>query len=79
MSLSSQVRSQKLRTLAEAEGYASVDALLEAAVMDSVSPGICITHSCNHTTEIEPDQDKGWCKACGTKTVQSALILAGLI
>lgn len=79
MSLSRELRSLKLRALTEAEGYADVDALLEAAVLDSASPGICINEGCDHTTDTEPDQDKGWCDSCGTKTVQSALILAELI
>jgi hypothetical protein len=36
-------------------------------------------HDCDYATEVEPDQDRGWCESCGTNTVKSALILAGLI
>ena len=68
-----------LRRLAEIEGYPSVEALIEAAAFDSVSPGICITPGCDYTAEVEPDQDRGWCEACGKDTVKSAVVLAGLI
>jgi len=44
-----------------------------------VSPAICMNDGCDYTAEMEPDQDRGWCEACGTNTVASALILAGLI
>lgn len=50
-----------------------------SAFFDSVSPGIRTNDGCDYTVEIEPDQDRGWCKSCGTNTVKSALILAGLI
>ena len=35
--------------------------------------------SCSYTTEMEPDQDAGFCEECGTQTVKSAPILAGLM
>ena len=79
MALSVSERQAKLATLAESEGYADPDALIEAAVHDSVSPGICSRPGCSYTTEVEPDQRRGWCEACGTGTVQSALVLAALI
>ena len=72
-------RRNKLLKLAELEGFDSVDGLIEATAHGSVSPGICTAGECNYTTEVEPDQDKGWCELCGKGTVQSALILAGLI
>jgi hypothetical protein len=53
--------------------------LLEAVFSDSVSPGICMNEGCDYTVEVEPDQDRGWCEACGTNTVKSAPILAGII
>ena len=68
-----------LRRLAEIEGYSSVDALIEAAAFDSVSPGICTTLGCDYTVEVEPDQDRGWCENCDKGAVKSALVLAGLI
>lgn len=77
MALSTVERRLKLEKLAETEGFATVEHLLEAAVLDSVSPGICA--NCDYTTEVEPDQREGYCESCGAGTVQSALILAGLV
>jgi hypothetical protein len=57
----------------------SVGAMLEASVTDSVAPAICTEPECDHTTEMEPDQDAGYCEACGKNSVASALVLAGLI
>jgi hypothetical protein len=68
---------KKLRDLAEDFGFSDVDEMLEASVIDSVCPAICM--SCDYTTEMEPDQDQGWCEMCDTNTVKSALILAGMI
>jgi hypothetical protein len=34
---------------------------------------------CHYTTEVEPDQSRGYCEVCGTQTVKAALILAGII
>jgi len=69
----------KLTRLVAAEGYDSLEDLLAEAVFDSVCPGICMNADCTYTTDVEPDQDRGWCEACGTNSVKSALILAGLI
>lgn len=69
----------KLAKLIEIEGFETLDQMLQAVVADSVCPGICIDPGCNYTVEVEPDQDRGWCEVCGTQTVRSALILAGLI
>lgn len=67
----------KLVELAEAEGYDDIVDLLEEATHDSVCPGICMT--CDYTAFVESDCDTGWCANCETRTVKSALILAGLI
>lgn len=75
----SSLKAEKLRRLVEAEGFACVDDLLEVVVTDSVSPAICMNAGCNYTTEMEPDQEHGYCEVCGTNTVASALVLAGLI
>jgi hypothetical protein len=79
MSLSPDVRKAKLQSLVETEGFESLEQLLEAVITDSVCPAICIAEDCSYTCEMEPDQDRGWCEACGQNTMQSALILAGLI
>jgi hypothetical protein len=68
----------RLRKIAESEGFDSVQTMLEAAATDSVCPGICTT--CGWVmSATEPDQDQGWCENCDTNTVESALVLAGLI
>ena len=72
-------KATKLMKLCDAEGFTCVDHLLQAAVGDSICPSICMTEGCDYTTEMEPDQDAGYCEACGGNTVTSALVLAGLI
>jgi len=72
-------RQAKPAELVESEGYDSREAFLEANAHDSVVPGICLTETCDYTTGVEPDQDRGWCECCGDTTVASALVLAGLI
>jgi hypothetical protein len=79
MQLSEQQRRAKLDRLAAIEGFDQADDLLEAVAHDSVSPGICVQPDCDYSCEVEPDQDRGWCEACRTQTVRSALILAELI
>lgn len=69
----------KLQKLAEIEGFGDHMQLLEAFIMDSVCPGICMNPSCNYTDNVEPDSDSGWCEECNTNTVKSAMILAGVI
>ena len=69
----------KLMTLCDLEGFDCLDDLLQVAATDSVCPAICMTEGCDHTAEMEPDQDQGFCEACGGNTVTSALVLAGLI
>jgi hypothetical protein len=72
-------REAKLQKLAEFEGFEKVDEMFDAAVTDSVCPGICINPGCDYTIEVEPDQRKGYCEVCGTQTVRSCLVLARLI
>jgi hypothetical protein len=69
----------KLMKLCQAEGFESLDDLLALSVTDNLCPAICMTEGCDHTTEMESDQDEGYCEACGGNTVVSALVLAGLI
>ena len=79
MALSEELCQAKLRMLVETEGFSNLQALLAATITDSVCPAICTTENCSYTCEMEPDQNQGWCDECGKNTVQSALILAGLI
>jgi hypothetical protein len=72
-------KAAKLMKLCDAEGFQFLDDLLAAAATDSVCPAICMTEGCDYTAEMEPDQHRGYCEACGGNTVTSALVLAGLI
>jgi len=69
----------KLERLAKDWGFADDIEMFKAATFDSVSPGICTNPDCNYSTEVEPDQDRGWCEFCNTNTVASCLVLAGMI
>jgi hypothetical protein len=69
----------KLATLMKIEGYDSIEDLAQAILSDSVSPAICMNEDCDFTCEMKPDQDAGYCEECRTNSMQSALILAGLI
>ncbi len=71
-------KAAKLLKLCEMEGFRTLDQLLRQAATDSVCPAICMTEGCDHTTEMEPDQDRGYCEVCGGNTVTSALVLASL-
>jgi hypothetical protein len=72
-------KAAKLMKLCDLEGFKSLDDLLKVSMTDNICPAICMTEGCDHTTEMESDQDKGYCEACGGNTVVSALVLAGLI
>jgi hypothetical protein len=80
--MSPQMRRAKLAKLIEIEGFEGADALFTAVISDSVCPAICCNPEnpdCDYTAEMEPDQDRGWCEACGTNTVVAALVLGGII
>ena len=68
----------KLEELADVEGM-TVNEMLEEATFDSVAKGICTNPDCDYTTEVEPDSSSGYCEICGTQTVQSCLVLAGMM
>jgi len=68
-----------LAELIQSEGCDSLEALIEDFGTESSVPGICINPDCDYTEYTEPDQDAGRCEACGTLTIKSFLILAGLI
>lgn len=69
----------KTETLAEIEGFDSFEELVEEFAFDSVVPGICMNPGCDYTTNVEPDQEHGWCEFCDTQTVTSCLCLAGVV
>ena len=67
----------KLSQLASIEGFDSIDDLLAEAVYDTCY-AICTNPECDFTTILEPDAENVTCEECGTPTVTSCLILAGL-
>lgn len=69
----------KLTKLAKFEGYEDPCDLLDANAIDSVVPAICMNEDCDLTEGMEPDQDRGWCDNCGTNSMKSCLVLAGVI
>ena len=69
--LSQEEKRRKLRELARSGGHASVVEMFKACATDSVSPAICTERDCSYVTEMEPDQDRGYCEACGGNTVVS--------
>lgn len=72
-------RSVKLSILMRVEGFSDENALIESCLSDSVCPAICMSLTCDHVAELEPDQSRGYCEACGGTTMQSALVLAGVV
>ena len=76
MSLVLSNKATKLMKLCEAEGFKTFDGLLRYVGGDSLCPAICMTEGCDHTGEMELDQDHGYCEACGGNTMVSALVLA---
>jgi hypothetical protein len=72
-------KAAKLMKLCDLEGYKRLHDLLKVSVIDSICPAICMAEGCDYTTEMESDQDAGYCEACVGNTVTSVLVLAGLI
>ena len=69
----------KLTRLAEDWGYDDPINMLEDFIFDGVMPAICMNPDCDYATEMEPDQDFGWCDECCDNTMKSAAVLAGII
>jgi len=68
----------KLETLLNMEGLTEEELLTES-LMEGNSYGICSNKDCNYTTNIEADNDKGYCEICKTNTVISAEMMLGII
>ncbi len=68
----------KLDLLAREWGMKTSE-FIEEYALDDVVPGICLNPDCDYTTEVEPDQLQGWSEICGTTSVRSGVVLAGLI
>jgi hypothetical protein len=69
----------KLNKLANDWGYNFPEDMMEDYVCDSLHPAICTNKECDYSTEMEPDQDQGWCENCETNTVVSAGMLMGIV
>jgi hypothetical protein len=67
-----------LQKVAADGGFATTMEMLEHYAIDSVVPGICII--CGGIDDsIEPDREDACCDECGTDTVKSVLVIAGVI
>ena len=69
------IKQSLLHQAASDWGFADIDEMIEAAIFDSVAPGIC---ECGYSTEVEPD-GRGWCEECDEASCTSVLLLAGMI
>ena len=69
----------KLNKLANDWGYNFPEDMMEEYVCDSLHPAICMNKECDYSTEMEPDQDRGWCENCETNTVVSEGMLMGIV
>lgn len=77
MALSALERQSLLHQAANDFGFETMEEMFAAACFDSIVPAIC--YRCGYTTEMEPDQTRGWCEECEKNSVVSVLILGGLI
>jgi len=73
------LESTKLQELTESEGFEHFVDMLEEFQDDSCVPGICMNSGCDSTYYYEPDSTTGYCESCGTNTVKSCMVLAGII
>ena len=73
------LRTEKLATLVESEGYDSDIECAENCMMSGTCPGICMNDGCEATYDYEPDCSHGWCAECETNSVKSLFILMGII
>jgi hypothetical protein len=72
-------KAQKLNVLVSLYGYDSIQEMLETAAFDSVVPAICTAPGCEASYELEPDCCHELCVECRGMSVDSCLILAGVI
>jgi len=66
---------QKLDQLIDTEGYDSIEDFAQESFFDSVVLGICAHPHCDYTTDVEPDQQAGWCEVCDDTSVISGMEL----
>jgi len=68
----------KVKELALQWGYDDPLDLMHEVFTDSVHPAICMNVGCDYTTDMEPDQTRGWCENCNQGSVKSIGILLGI-
>jgi hypothetical protein len=69
----------KLTRLAQLEGFRTKEALLHIYIREITVPGICFRSDCDGIAEVARDERAGVCPTCGYNTVQSCLVISGLI
>ena len=67
-----------LKQLANDWGYSDPLDMIDCIGL-LATPAICTNWGCGYTTDSEPDASNNWCECCQTRTVASALVLAGMI
>lgn len=70
---------QAVRIICEGYGVNDPISLAEEFIVDSVAPCICMNDGCNAISELEQDQDNGFCECCGTNSMKSMFILMGIM
>lgn len=68
-----------LKKAADAEFGGDVDEMLEDGSTDGSAVAICINCEEVYGERLEPDADDVECEECQTPTVQSVLIISGVI
>lgn len=66
-------KNPKLLELIAQFGYDDLSVAISENAMSSLVPGICMNPGCEYTTDVEPDQGKGFCEVCNTRSVKSIL------
>jgi len=69
----------KLTRLARLKGFRTKEALLHIYIREITVPGICFRSNCDGVAEVARDERADVCPTCGKNTVQSCLVIAGLI
>ena len=72
-------KQEKLELLAGIAGFEEAQEMLEEAAFESVVPAICTTPGCECYADLEPDAQRDECEECGCQSIDSCLILAGVI
>jgi len=68
-----------LENMAKRFGYSDAMEMLVEVGDDSVVPGLCRWANCDGMDEVECDCTDGVCPSCGEGSIQSCLIMAGMI